>query len=149
MNSLKVKTGIGMALLCLFAMTLATGIILHLKKHGIVVEPRNVIKIIHWLGGFAMTFLACLHGKHFWTVLVNRLKKHTIPSVNTLILITFVAATTITGLVKLVSPVKIQGLGLWHYWLGMIMSASVMIHLLRGIPMLVKMIKASRKAHSS
>lgn len=148
MNSLKVKSGIGMALLVLFAITLVTGIVLHLKKHGIVVEPRNVIKIIHWLGGFAMTFLVCLHGKHFWSVLVNSLKKHTLSKVNTFALIILVTATTITGLVKLVSPVKIQGLGLWHYWLGIIMSASVMIHLFRGVPMLVNMIKASRKARS-
>lgn len=148
MNKLKAKSGIGMALVVLFATTLVTGIILHLKKHGIVVEPRNVIKIIHWLSGFTMGVIACFHGKHFWRVFINTLKRRTPSGINTLVLLILLIATMVTGLVKLVSPVKIQGLGLWHYWIGIIMSVSVLFHLVRGIPMLVNMINAGRKVRS-
>lgn len=148
MNNPKVKSNTGIALLVMFAITLVTGIILHLKKYGVVVEPRNVIKIIHWLGGFTMVFLVGLHGKHFGSVLLNSLKKHACTSINTIILITFVTATTVTGLIKLLSPVKIHGLGTWHFWLGITMSVSVVIHLFHGIPMLIKMIKARKRVHS-
>lgn len=148
MYDMKVKSGVGITLIVMFVITLVTGIILHLKKHGVVVEPRNVIKLIHWLAGFTMGVLACLHGKHFWRVLINTLKKRTPTSINTVVLSFFLIATVVTGLVKLVSPVKIQGLGLWHYWLGIIMSVSVLFHLFRGIPMLVKMINIGRKVNS-
>lgn len=145
---MKVKSGVGMTLIVLFVITLVTGIILHLKKHGVVVEPRDVIKLIHWLAGFTMGVLACLHGKHFWRVFINTLKKRAPTSINTVVLSIFIIATVVTGVVKLASPVKIQGLGLWHYWLGIIMSVSVLFHLFRGVPMLVKMMNTGRKVNS-
>ena len=61
----KSKANIGMTLVILFAITLVTGIILHLKKHGIIIEPRSVIKIVHWIAGLLMVGLALVHGLQF------------------------------------------------------------------------------------
>ena len=36
----KSKANVGMALIILFVITLATGVILHLKKHGILIEKE-------------------------------------------------------------------------------------------------------------
>ncbi|WP_289855831.1 hypothetical protein [uncultured Muribaculum sp.] len=48
------------------------------------------------------------------------------------------AIVFLTGLVKLLSPVKILNLGLWHYWLGIIMSVAAVIHLWRMLPWLMR-----------
>ena len=45
-------------------------------------------------------------------------------------------ATLLTGTVKMLSPVKIPHLGLWHYGIGIAMAVTVVIHLIRGIPAL-------------
>lgn len=145
MNSLKIKSNTGLTLLALFAVTLTTGVILHLKKHGIIVEPRSILKVIHWIAGSSMAVFVCLHGKQFWKAFLTNLKKRSLSGVSTMILIVFIIAVVMTGCIKLVSPVKIHGLGMWHYGLGVIMSVTAVIHLVRGIPMLVKMIRASRK----
>lgn len=145
MNRLKQKTDTGIILLVMFVITLITGIVLHLKSHGIIVEPRAAIKIIHWVAGFAMAIAAVIHGQQFWKPFCNGFLKKTFVGINTGVLIIMIAAVTITGLVKLVSPVKIHGLGLWHYWIGMLMSIAAIIHLVRGVPVLVAMIKAGKK----
>lgn len=131
---MKSKANIGILLIVFFVVTLVSGVILHLKKHGIVVEPRSVIKIIHWSAGLLMTFFACWHGIQFrkmFTALKAKLRWFW---GDTWVVIVFTCLTVLTGLVKLLSPVKIPNLGLWHYWLGMIMSVAIIVHLFRGIP---------------
>lgn len=123
-----------MTLVILFLITLATGIILHLKKHGIVLEPRPVIKIIHWAAGFAMVTFAVWHGIQFRKVLPALRQKFTWFWCDTWIVILLLTLTLISGAIKLLSPVKIPHLGLWHYWFGLIMSISAALHLVRGIP---------------
>lgn len=123
-----------MTLVVLFIITLVTGIILHLKKHGIVVEPRPVIKTVHWLAGFMMAGFACWHGLQFQKMLSALKSKFRWFWLDTWVAIVFITLALITGLIKLLSPVKIPHLGLWHYWFGMIMSATVIVHLFRGIP---------------
>lgn len=54
MHTPKSKVNIGITLLIALLVTLVTGIILHLKKHGIVVEPRPLIKTIHWIAGLLL-----------------------------------------------------------------------------------------------
>lgn len=145
-NSTACKINVGVTLLVLFVITLVSGVVLHLKSHGIIVEPRKVIKIVHWVSGFLMTAFVLWHGKQFWRAFVSQLKQPRLSGINTAILIGFVVFVALTGLVKLVSPVKIHGLGLWHYWLGMIMAVVAIFHLFKGFPMLIKMIKSgSRK----
>ena len=41
----------------------ATGILLHLKKHGIVIEPRAVLKAIHYYSGYLFSICALLHAQ--------------------------------------------------------------------------------------
>ena len=41
----------------------ATGIMLHLKKHGIVIEPRAVLKAIHYYAGYLFSLCALLHAQ--------------------------------------------------------------------------------------
>lgn len=130
----KSKANVGMTLLILFIVTLVTGVILHLKKHGIIIEPRSVIKIVHWVSGFLMVGVACFHGLQFKKMLNAMKTKFRWFWGDTWIVIVFVCLTFLTGLVKLVSPVKIPHLGLWHYWFGIIMSVAIAIHLIRGIP---------------
>ena len=51
---MRAKANIGIGLVAAFAATLGVGIILHLKSHGIIIQPRGMIKIIHWVLGYAM-----------------------------------------------------------------------------------------------
>lgn len=130
----KTKANVGLTLVILFIVTLVTGIILHLKKHGIVVQPRAVIKTIHWCAGFLMCGFAGLHWLHFKKMLAAMRGKFLWFWGDTWIVIVFTCIALLSGLVKLVSPVKIPHLGMWHYWAGMIMSVAVIVHLVKGIP---------------
>lgn len=47
MTAVKTKANVGLALLTLFLITFITGIILHLKSHATIIEPRRIIKIVH------------------------------------------------------------------------------------------------------
>lgn len=145
MTPINKKINVGMTLLTLFLITLATGIILHLKKHGIVIEPRPVIKYIHWISGFLMAGFTCWHGSQFWKMFVAFKQRFRWFWLDTIGVIAFTAATVLTGAVKLLSPVKIPHLGLWHYYLGLIMSALIIFHLVKGLPTLSKMMKAGKK----
>ena len=50
---MRTKANIGLLLLIAFAVALTIGVILHLKSHGIIVEPRSALKVIHWVFGYA------------------------------------------------------------------------------------------------
>lgn len=144
MASFRQKTDIGMAMMILFAITIITGIILHLKKHGILIEPRAVIKVIHWACGFGMSVLAAIHWKQFNKALSALKNKVRWFYASTSFLKVFLILTFATGAVKLLSPVKIPHLGLWHYGIGIIMGVTAIIHLLRGIPAWRRIRKACR-----
>lgn len=130
----KSKANVGLTLLILFAVTLITGVILHLKSHGTIIQPRGVIKVVHWVSGFLMVGFACWHGIQFNKMLSAMKSRFRWFWCDTWVVILFICFTFLTGLVKLLSPVKIPHLGLWHYWVGMIMSAAIIVHLFRGIP---------------
>ena len=130
----KSKANIGMTLVIMFVITLATGIILHLKKHGIIVEPRPAIKTLHWVAGVLMVAFSCWHASQFMKMLDAMKAKFRWFWSDTWVVMIVIGLTFITGLVKLLSPVKIPHLGLWHYWFGIIMTVFVIIHLFRGIP---------------
>ena len=98
----KSKANIGMTLVILFAITLVTGIILHLKKHGIIIEPRSVIKIVHWIAGLLMVGLALVHGLQFKKMLSAMKAKFLWFWGDTLVVIVFICLTIITGAVKFV-----------------------------------------------
>lgn len=134
MASPKSKANVGMTLLILFIVTIVSGIILHLKSHGIILQPRGTIKIIHWSAGFLMAGFACWHGIQFNKMLTAMKTKFRWFWGDTQIVIIFIGLTVLSGLIKLLSPVKIPHLGLWHYWFGMIMSVAIIVHLFRGIP---------------
>lgn len=134
MTTPKIKAAIGLTLILFFLLTLVTGIILHLKKHGIIIEPRPVIKIIHWVAGFLMVFLALIHGIQFKKMFFAMKKKFLWFHIDTWFVILFILLTFLTGLIKLVSPVKIPNLGLHHYWCGIIMTILIALHLIRGLP---------------
>lgn len=141
MATTRTKVNVGITLLILFAITLVTGIILHLKKHGIIIQPRSVIKIVHWVAGILMVVFASWHGMQFNKMFSAMKKKFLWFWGDTWLAIIFIGLTFITGMVKLLSPVKIPNLGLVHYWMGMIMSIAIAVHLFRGIPSLVRMSK--------
>lgn len=130
----KSKANVGMALLILFLVTLITGIILHLKSHGTIIQPRGVIKVVHWMAGFLMAAFACWHGIQFNKMLSAMKTKFRWFWCDTWVVIVFISLTVLAGVVKLLSPVKIPHLGLWHYWFGMIMFVAIVVHLFRGIP---------------
>lgn len=137
----KAKAYTGITLLVFFLIALVTGVILHLKSHGIIVQPRPVIKIVHWISGFLMIAFTCIHGAQFWKMFVNIKKKFRWFWIDTILVIAFTSLTFITGLVKLLSPVKIPHLGLWHYALGIAMGVVVILHLVRGLPTLNRFLK--------
>lgn len=134
MTTPKTKANVGLTLVILFVITLATGIILHLKSHGIIIQPRGVIKVIHWVSGFLMVSFFVWHAMDFKKMLGNMKKKFLWFRVDTRLVGIFTLLAFASGLLKLLSPVKIPHLGLWHYWFGIIMAAAVIVHLFRGIP---------------
>lgn len=144
---MKAKTNIGIALVAAFAVTLAIGIILHLKNHGTLIQPRDVLKVIHWAFGYAMTLLLIVHWTQFRKMLTAMKKKFRWFYADTWLLIVLFLATLLTGTVKLLTPVKIPHLGLWHYGLGLAMGVTAVIHLIRGLPALFR--KATPRKHST
>lgn len=142
--NMKSKANIGIALVITFAVTLITGIILHLKSHVILVQPRDVLKVVHWSFGYAMTVLLCIHWSEFHKMLSGMKKKFVWFYADTWLLITLFIATLLTGTVKLISPIKIPHLGLWHYGIGIAMSITALIHLVRGLPSWNRLRKCGR-----
>lgn len=135
---MKQKVNIGIALIITFAITLIIGIILHLKSHGILMQPRDVLKTLHWVAGYAMTAFFIIHWAQFRKMLTALKKKFTWFYADTWLLVILFIATLITGTLKLLSPVKIPHLGLWHYGIGIAMSITAVLHLLRGIPVWIR-----------
>lgn len=114
----------------------ATGIMLHLKKHGIVIEPRAVLKAIHYYAGYLFSLCALLHVQMCLPVL-QKMKAKPWFRRFTWILLGICAALLLTGIVKQFSPVKIPHLGLWHYWFGIIMIVTAVRHLCTALPWLL------------
>lgn len=142
---MKSKANIAIALVITFAATLIIGIMLHLKSHGIIIQPRDVLKAVHWIFGYAITVLLFIHWAQFQKMLNALKKKFRWFYADTWLLVILFIATLLTGTVKLLSPVKIPHLGLWHYWFGMAMGITAIIHLIRGLPSWNRMRKISRK----
>lgn len=114
----------------------ATGIMLHLKKHGIVIEPHAVLKAIHYYAGYLFSLCALLHVQMCLPVL-QKMKAKPWFRRFTWILLGICAALPLTGIVKQFSPVKIPHLGLWHYWFGIIMIVTAVRHLWTALPWLL------------
>lgn len=142
---MKTKANIGLALVITFAVTLLAGIILHLKSHEIIIQPRGVLKTVHWIFGYAMTVLLVIHWTQFRKMLDALKNKFRWFYIDTWLLIILFIATLLTGTVKLLSPVKIPHLGLWHYGIGIVMGITAFIHLIRGLPSWNRMRMVSRK----
>lgn len=142
---MKRKANIGLALVITFAVTLTIGVILHLKSHGIILQPRDLLKALHWVFGYAMTALLFIHWQQFRKMLNALRNKSRWFYSDTWLLIILFTATLLTGTVKLLSPVKIPHLGLWHYWFGMAMGITAVIHLVRGVPAWNRMRKIKAK----
>ena len=140
---MKNQVRIGAMLVIAFCVTLIFGIILHLKNHGMIVQPRNVIKIIHWVAGYIMTVLLFVHWSQFGKMLTALKRKFAWFYADTWLLVILFLVTLITGTIKLLSPVKIPHLGLWHYGFGIAMSVTVLIHLIKGVPAWIRMRKTS------
>ena len=114
----------------------ATGIMLHLKKHGIAIEPCAVLKAIHYYAGYLFSLCALLHVQMCLPVL-QKMKAKPWFRRFTWILLGICAALPLTGIVKQFSPVKIPHLGLWHYWFGIIMIVTAVLHLWTALPWLL------------
>ena len=135
-DAAKRKANVGISLVVAFAVAVITGVMLHLKSHGIIIQPRSVLKIVHWILGYAMAALLCIHWTQFRRMLEALKVKFRWFYADTWILTVLFIATFLTGTVKLLTPVKIPHLGLWHYGIGLAMSATAAVHLMPGIPAL-------------
>lgn len=135
-SSLRQKGIIGIILVILFLVTAITGIMLHMKSHGIIFQPKSILKVIHWIFGIGMAVFAYIHGKQFFNMLRGLRKRFRFFNVVTWIFIIAAIITVASGLIKLLSPVKIHGLGLFHYQAGLIMSIAVILHLIHALPTL-------------
>ena len=142
---MKKKANIGMALVVCLIIVVASGIVLHLKKHGILIEPRKAIKVFHWIMGYGMTVLFLSHRSDFNKMLSAMKNKSRWFYIATQALTVLFVATVLTGTVKLLTPVKIHNLGLLHYALGIAMGVTAAIHLIRGIPSWIRMCRLGRK----
>ena len=114
----------------------ATGILLHLKKHGIVIEPRAVLKAIHYYAGYLFSICALLHVQMCLPML-QKMKAKPWFRRFTWALLGFGTAVLMTGTVKLLSPVRIPHIGLWHFWFGLFMIATAARHLWTALPWLL------------
>lgn len=133
----RLKTTVDTLLSISFIIVLITGVMLHLKKHGIIIEPRPILKAIHYYTGFFMTLCLTFHATTYFHALLAMAKRHRwFCSITWIMLVLFIA-TLATGVVKLASPVKIPHLGLWHYGLGLAMSVCALIHLYIAFPYLM------------
>lgn len=132
------KTIIDSALVLCFVVVLTTGVMLHLKKHGIIIEPRPLLKMLHYCTGFVMVALTAVHVGNYIKSFKALSVKYPYTVINSQVLMVMLAIVFLTGLVKLLSPVKILNFGLWHYWLGIIMSVAAVIHLWRMLPWLMR-----------
>ncbi|MGM9694490.1 MAG: DUF4405 domain-containing protein [Alloprevotella sp.] len=139
------KTKINLMLTVTFVLVFVTGILLHLKKHGLVLEPREVLKVAHYAAGFLMVGCALCHvlftSKVFRIVGASR---H-IFFFFTCLLEAALFLVFVTGVLKLLSPVMIPHLGLVHYWLGIVMTVSASVHLFTVLPWLVRNLKNLRR----
>ena len=136
--SKKTRKAVDCLLTISFAIVLITGIMLHLKAHGILIQPRGVLKAVHYGFGFLMTGCAAVHIGAYFKWLRPMRRQHAFFVADTWALLVLLAAVVITGIVKLASPVRIPGLGLWHYWLGMAMSLTALLHLRTAFPYLLQ-----------
>lgn len=141
---MKAKKNVGIALLILFSLTLVSGILIYLKFFGIVVQPRSVLKVIHWVLGYGMAVLFLIHWKQFKAVLSALKAQKVFFYVNTCLLVFFCLAAILTGAMKLLLPVKIPYLGLYHFYFGVGMAVTGIIHLFRGIPALRRNIRVGK-----
>lgn len=119
-----------------FFIVAVTGIMLHLKKHGISIEPRYVLKAIHYYAGYLFSICALLHAQMCLPVL-QKMKAKPWFRRFTWALLGFGTAALLTGTVKLLSPVRISHIGLWHFWLGLFMIATAARHLWTALPWLL------------
>lgn len=141
MTPLRKKSLIGLWLTVTFVFVLATGIILHLKKHGILIEPRQTLKLTHWILGCIIGFLCYWHWRQFSKILAAMKIHLRWFWTDTVAIIAFTILTFVSGFVKLFSPIKIPNLGLWHYSFGIIMALFIAIHLVRGFPVFLRQIR--------
>lgn len=130
---MKAKVYVGVALLACLVIVLVSGIVLHLKSHGILIQPRGVIKAVHWTLGYAMAVLFFIHWAQFRRMLTALKNRVTWFYADTWLLVFLFLALLLTGMVKMFSPVKIPHLGLWHYGIGVTMSLAAVVHLVRGV----------------
>lgn len=144
MDSANKKAAVGTALVLLLVFMLVTGVILHLKKHGILIEPRSVIKTVHWAAGCLMAVLAVCHYRQFRRVLSAMKLRFRWFRTATWCLAALLTAVVATGLFKLLSPVKVPHLGLWHYFIGLTMLGFAIVHLVRGIPSWWRLVKRKK-----
>ncbi len=137
MISLQTKRRIDTALAVTALLTALTGIALHLKKHGILVEPCAVLKVVHYVVGFVMLACATLHASLTLRLMRPMGTKRPWFVRMAWLLLLLLAAGGVTGLLKLASPVKIPHLGLIHYWVGVGLTLSAAFHLGIALPWLV------------
>ncbi|MGM9815846.1 MAG: DUF4405 domain-containing protein [Lepagella sp.] len=142
---MKKRANIGLALVISFIASLIIGIILHLKSHGTMVEQRSVLKTVHWILGYAMMVLLIIHFLQFRKMLSALKAKFRWFYIDTWLLTLLFIVTIVTGTVKLLSPTKIPHLGLWHYGMGIGMSVTALIHLIRGLPAWNRMRKTKKR----
>ena len=55
------KIRINLLLTVAFVLVFVTGMLLHLKKHGVEFEPHEVLKVVHAAAGFLMIACALCH----------------------------------------------------------------------------------------
>ena len=105
--------------------------------HGILVDPRAVLKTVHYLMGVAMLACATLHASLTLRLMRPMGTKRPWFVRMAWLLLLLLAAAGVTGLLKLALPVKIPHLGLIHYWAGVMLTLSAAFHLSIALPWLV------------
>ena len=136
--NIHLKKKVDAALLVTFVLVVLAGILLHLKKHGIVLEPRPVLKVIHYVLGFCMSALAVVHIKACLPALRVLAVRHRVFTFATWFLLLAWVMVLLTGAAKLLAPVKIPHLGLIHYWVGVFMALAAVLHLRTALPWLLQ-----------
>ncbi len=90
------------------------------------------VKTVHWIAGFLRVGLNCIHGLQFRKMLAGMRSKFRWFWDDTWAEIAFSSLTFITGPLKI--AVAGKNTAFWDYWFGVIMSAEIIVHLIKGIP---------------
>lgn len=134
------------AILITFIPAVISGFVLHVAGHNAIHEIWHNWAIVHTISTLAFTIAVGIHVYGHWNWYKSLFQKGLgNKSHVTVILSVLMILAVITGNIVLFRHVEPnQGLGLWHYVIGIILTITALGHFIKRINILVKGLKNIR-----